>query len=78
VWPKTQVRLVGERGYMSLPIDVVEIRALVRGPDHGGFAARGERSERMVKIARPSFTPGKAHNNRLCSVLPSAVNLAST
>ncbi len=30
-------RLAGERGYLSLLVDVEEIRALVRGPDHGGF-----------------------------------------
>jgi hypothetical protein len=32
-------RLVGELGYMSVLVDVEEIRALVRGPDHGGFTA---------------------------------------
>jgi hypothetical protein len=30
-------RLRGERGYMSVLVDVGEVRALVRGPDHGGF-----------------------------------------
>jgi hypothetical protein len=30
-------RLRGERGYMSVMIDVEEVRALVRGPDHGGL-----------------------------------------
>jgi hypothetical protein len=30
-------RLASERGYMSVLVDVEEIRALVRGPDHGGF-----------------------------------------
>jgi hypothetical protein len=32
-------RLRGERGYMSVLVDVEEVRALVRGPDHGGFTA---------------------------------------
>jgi hypothetical protein len=30
-------RLIGERGYMSVLVDVEEVRAMVRGPDHGGF-----------------------------------------
>jgi hypothetical protein len=30
-------RLRGERGYMSVLVDVEEVRALVRGPDHGGL-----------------------------------------
>jgi hypothetical protein len=30
-------QLRGERGYMSVLIDVEEVRALVRGPDHGGL-----------------------------------------
>lgn len=30
-------KLASERGYMSLLLDVEEIRALVRGPDHGGL-----------------------------------------
>jgi hypothetical protein len=30
-------RLAGERGYMSVLVDVEEVRGLVRGPDHGGF-----------------------------------------
>ncbi|WP_316228447.1 TniQ family protein [Bradyrhizobium sp. SZCCHNR1039] len=30
-------RLAGERGYMSLLLDLKEVRALVRGPDHGGL-----------------------------------------
>jgi hypothetical protein len=30
-------RLAGERGYMSLLLDLEEVRALVRGPDHGGL-----------------------------------------
>ena len=29
--------LAGERGYMSVLVDVEEVRSLVRGPDHGGF-----------------------------------------
>jgi hypothetical protein len=29
--------LTSERGYMSLLLDVEEVRALVRGPDHGGL-----------------------------------------
>ena len=32
-------RLVTERGYMAVLVDVEEVRALVRGPDHGGFTA---------------------------------------
>jgi hypothetical protein len=32
-------QLAGERGYMSVLVDVEEVRALVRGPDHGGFTA---------------------------------------
>ncbi len=39
-------RLTSERGYMSVLVDVDEIRALVRGPDHGGFTA-GALKERM-------------------------------
>jgi hypothetical protein len=30
-------RLIGERGYMSVLVGVEEVRALVRGPDHGGL-----------------------------------------
>jgi acetylornithine/succinyldiaminopimelate/putrescine aminotransferase len=30
-------RLRGQRGYMSVLIDIEEVRALVRGPDHGGL-----------------------------------------
>lgn len=30
-------RLAGERGYMALLVDVEEVRALVRGADHGGL-----------------------------------------
>jgi hypothetical protein len=30
-------RLAGERGYTSVLVDVEEVGALVRGPDHGGF-----------------------------------------
>jgi hypothetical protein len=30
-------RLRGERGYMSVLVDIEEVRALVRGPDHGGL-----------------------------------------
>jgi len=36
---KWKGRLAGERGYMSLLVDVEEVRALVRGADHGGFTA---------------------------------------
>lgn len=32
-------RLTSERGYMSVLVDVEEIRALVRGPDHGGYTS---------------------------------------
>jgi hypothetical protein len=32
-------RLATERGYMAVLVDVEEVRALVRGPDHGGFTA---------------------------------------
>jgi hypothetical protein len=30
-------KLAGERGYMSVLLDLDEVRALVRGPDHGGL-----------------------------------------
>jgi hypothetical protein len=30
-------RLRGERGYKSVLVDVEEVRAMVRGPDHGGL-----------------------------------------
>jgi TniQ len=30
-------RLTSERGYLSVLVDVEEVRALVRGPDHGGL-----------------------------------------
>jgi hypothetical protein len=30
-------KLAGEHGYMSLLLDLEEVRALVRGPDHGGL-----------------------------------------
>lgn len=33
-------KLASERGYMSLLVDVEEIRALVRGADHGGFTGK--------------------------------------
>jgi len=33
-------RLAGERGYMSLLLDLEEVRALVRGPDHGGLTGQ--------------------------------------
>jgi hypothetical protein len=32
-------RLASERGYMAVLVDVDEVRALTRGPDHGGFTA---------------------------------------
>jgi hypothetical protein len=34
---KRKWRLASERGYMSLLLDPKEVRALVRGPDHGGL-----------------------------------------
>ncbi len=34
---KRKWKLAGERGYMSLLLDLEEVRALVRGPDHGGL-----------------------------------------
>ena len=33
------MRLRGERGYMSVLVDLEEARALVRGPDHGGLTS---------------------------------------
>jgi hypothetical protein len=32
-------RLASERGYMSVLVDVDEVRSLVRGPEHGGLTA---------------------------------------
>jgi hypothetical protein len=48
-------RLVTERGYMSLLVDVEEIRALVRGPDHGGFTAIAlkDRMQTTDRVAVP-------------------------
>lgn len=34
---KRKVKLARERGYMSLLLDLEEVRALTRGPDHGGL-----------------------------------------
>jgi hypothetical protein len=47
-------KLAGERGYMSLLVDVEEVRALVRGPDHGGFTvadleARLQTTDRVIR-----------------------------
>jgi hypothetical protein len=36
---KRKWKLASERGYMSLLLDLEEVRALVRGPDHGGYTA---------------------------------------
>ncbi len=35
-----KARLAGERGYMAVLVDVEEVRALVRGADHGGLTGR--------------------------------------
>jgi hypothetical protein len=32
-------RLTSERGYLSVMVDIEEVRAQVRGPDHGGFTS---------------------------------------
>jgi hypothetical protein len=53
-------RLVGERGYMSLLLDLEEVRSLVRGPDHGGFTsiALAERLQTADRAARALIVHG--------------------
>ena len=38
---KRKWKFAGERGSMSLLLDLDEVRAVVRGPNHGGFHRRG-------------------------------------
>jgi hypothetical protein len=47
-------RLAGERGYMSVLVDVEKVHALVRGRDHGGFTsvALKDRLQTTDRIAR--------------------------
>jgi EcsC protein family len=52
-------RLAGERGYMSVFVDVEEVRALVRGPDHGGFTAFALK-DRMQTCAYRKSSPSMA------------------
>jgi len=51
-------RLAGERGYMSVLVDVEEVRTLVRGPDHGGFTsvALKDRLQTNDRVARALMT----------------------
>jgi hypothetical protein len=51
-------RLTSERGYMSVLVDVEEIRALVRGPDHGGYTAiaLSERLQTTHRVVRALIT----------------------
>jgi hypothetical protein len=53
-------RLAGERGYMSVLVDVEEIRALVRGPDHGGFTAFAlkDRMQTTHRVVRKLIAQG--------------------
>lgn len=44
-------RLTSERGYMSVLVDVEEVRALVRGPDHGGLTGM-EIKDRLSTTAK--------------------------
>jgi hypothetical protein len=49
-------RLRGERGYMAVLVDVTEVRALVRGPDHGGLTGMEikDKLSTTAKVARLS------------------------
>jgi hypothetical protein len=49
-------RLRGERGYMAVLVDVTEVRALVRGPDHGGLTGIEikDKLSTTAKVARLS------------------------
>lgn len=47
------MELASERGYMSLLLDLEEVRALVRGPDHGGLTGIAI-SDRLRVAARVS------------------------
>jgi len=51
-------RLTSERGYMSTLVDVDEIRALVRGPDHGGYTAMAvsKRLQTTSRVVRALMT----------------------
>jgi hypothetical protein len=53
-------RLTSERGHMSVLVDVEEIRALVRGPDHGGFTsvALKDRLQTTDRVARALMAHG--------------------
>lgn len=52
--------LAGERGYMSLLVDVEELRALVRGADHGGLTAEAlaERLQTRPHVIRKLMIAG--------------------
>ena len=52
-------RLTAERGYMSVLVDVEEVRALVRGPDHGGLTGI-EIKDRLSTTAQGRGRPHQA------------------
>jgi len=53
-------RLASERGYMSVLVDVEEVRALVRGPDHGGFTGEAlqDRLQTADRVIRKLIAGG--------------------
>lgn len=57
---KRKVRLADERGYMSLLVDVEEVRALVRGAEPGGLSAEalGGRLQTRPHVVRKLIAAG--------------------
>lgn len=53
-------KLARARGYMSLLVDVEEVRALVRGADHGGFTGEAlqDRLQTTDRVIRKLITGG--------------------
>jgi hypothetical protein len=54
-------RLRGELGYMSVLVDIEEVRALVRGPDHGGFTGKAlqDRLQTADRVIRKLIAGGQ-------------------
>ena len=84
-------KLAGERGCMSLLVDVEEIRALVRGADHGGFTGkalqgRQQTTDRVIRnlIAgghvktETVVNPSTGVRSRSCSPAKSSVSSANS
>lgn len=68
-------RLLGERGYVSVLVDGEEVRALVRGPDHGGLTGVEikDRLSTTAKVAAELIKhgyPGDCEHHELGEPLP--------